>query len=75
DKTDPAPVIKKPSDFPPVPRAKKWTGLKRKALVLPKPPIPFFKMNADASNNVTAKEKKGRAEKKMTKNGGGKLLA
>ncbi|KAK3063740.1 hypothetical protein LTS18_013129 [Coniosporium uncinatum] len=54
--------MKKPSDFPPVPRAQKWTGLKRKALVLPKPPIPFFKMNADASNNMTAKKKKGRAE-------------
>ncbi|KAK3064456.1 hypothetical protein LTS18_007052 [Coniosporium uncinatum] len=65
DRMDPAPVMKKPSDFPPVLRTEKWTGLKRKALVLPKPPIPCFKMNADAGNNVTAKEKKkkGRAEK------------
>jgi len=60
---DPAPVIKKPSDFPPVSRAKKWTGLERKALVLPKPPIPCFKMNADGSNNVTAKEEKKKEKK------------
>jgi len=65
--------MKKPSDYPPVSRAQKWTGLKRKALVLPKPPIPCFKMNADASNNVTAKEKKGRTEKNRTENVGGKI--
>ncbi|KAK3063797.1 hypothetical protein LTS18_012663, partial [Coniosporium uncinatum] len=63
DKTDPAPVMKKPSDFPPVLRTEKWTGLKRKTLVLPKPPIPCFKMNADGSNNVTAKEEKKKERK------------